>query len=170
MGVSFLVSGSPAAADVPDPCASYSWDVSQERALFAAQAVTLQTGNDAKLAPTLMANRLYALKLAPQPSVSFMVPPSKKVPIAGGFAGVFVLQVSASGVYRISGDSAFWVDVIAAGKLLETKDYQRQKGCNSPHKILEFELPAGVPILLELSSASSADVRVSITAAPLPKA
>jgi hypothetical protein len=63
----------------------------------------------------------------------------------------------------------FWIDAIAAGKILETKDYHGQRGCSSPHKIIEFELPASVPILLEFSSAGSPEVRVSITAAPLPK-
>jgi hypothetical protein len=117
----------------------------------------------------LLANRLYTLQLAAQPSVKFAVPPSKKVPIEGGYAAVANLLVSAASVYRVSGDSAFWIDVIAAGNLLESKDYQGRIGCSSPHKIVEFELPASVPILLEFSSAGSREIRVSITAAPLPK-
>jgi hypothetical protein len=168
-GLALALNASPASADLSDPCANYSWDVTEERALFAARALAAPGGKDTESAPSLLTDRLYLLHLAPQSSVAFAVAPSKKVPLEAGYAGIASLQVSAPGIYRVSGDSPFWVDAIAAGKTLETKDFQGQKGCSSPHKIVEFELPASVPILLEFSSAGSPDIRVSITAAPLPK-
>ena len=75
-------------------------------------------------------------------------------------------KIERSGLERAVADREI---VIAAGNLLESKDYQGRIGCSSPHKIVEFELPASVPILLEFSSAGSREIRVSITAAPLPK-
>jgi hypothetical protein len=169
IGLGIAVHALPASADLPNPCANYSWEVTHERALFAARALAAPGGKNTESAPNLLTDRLYQLHLAPQSSVAFAVPPSKKVPLAGGYAGIVSLQVSAPGVYRVSGDSSFWIDAIAAGKILETKDYQGQKGCSSPQKIIEFELPATVPILLEFSSAESQEIRVSVTAAPLPK-
>jgi hypothetical protein len=170
LGLGLVLSTFPAWAEPQDPCAGFSWDLSQQRAVFATAASGLTAGKDATAAPTLLANRLYGVQLLPQASVSFAVPPSKKVPAESGYAGLASVQVSASGLYRVSADTAFWIDIIVAGKVLEPKDYQGQKGCGAPRKVVEFELPASVPILLEISSAVSPEVRVSITAAPPPKA
>lgn len=156
-----------ARADVPDPCANYSWDVSHERALFASQAVAATAGGAAPLPITV--NRLYSLHLIEQGSVNFVTPPTKKMPVDPAFGGLASLEVATAGIYRVSGDSPFWIDVVVAGKALESRDYQGQKGCNSPHKIVEFELPAGVPVLLEFSNAGAAEIHFSVTAAPAGK-
>lgn len=157
----------PAVAQTADPCASYSWDVSKEHVLFASQP--LAAAMDGAMPAIVAADRLYSMRLAAQDSVSFQVPPSKKSPSDPAFAGLATLQLSVPGIYRISGDSSFWIDVIVAGKVVESKDYQGQRGCSSPHKIVEFELPAALPVLLEFSSASNPEIRFSVTAAPPPK-
>lgn len=165
LGLSLVACAAPVWADLQDPCAGFSWDVSRERAVFATQPARLAGGKDAASAPALLADRLYTIQLFPQSSVSFVVPPSKKIPVEAGFAGLASMRVPLSGIYRVSGDSSFWIDVIVAGKIVDTKDYQGQKGCSTPHKIVEFELPASVPVLLEVSSAVEPEIRVSVTAA-----
>lgn len=167
LGTWLTIGPVPALAQTVDPCASYSWDVSTEHALFASQP-TPAIAEGASTAH-ITVDRLYLMHLAVQSSVAFAVPPTKKVPTDPAFAGVATLQMSAPGLYRISGDSPFWIDVIVAGKVVESKDYQGQRGCYSPHKIVEFELPAAVPVILEFSSASNPEIRFSVTAAPLPK-
>jgi hypothetical protein len=158
---------SPARADSADPCAGYSWDVSQERALFGSQAMTAIDGGATPASVTM--NRLYAMHLAVQGLVNFASPPSKKIPADPAYAGLATLELSTPGTYRISGDSSFWIDVVVAGKVVESRDHQGQKGCNSPHKIVEFELPAAVPVLLEFSGASTPEIRFSVTATPSAK-
>jgi hypothetical protein len=156
----------PALADGTDPCSEFSWNVAQERALFASPAAGLTMGAGTDPAPLLVTNELYSVRLQPRSSVNFTVLPSKRMPVEAGYAGQFSLQIPAAGVYRISGDSAFWIDVVVAGKIIDSKDYQGQKGCTAPHKIVEFTLPAAVPIVLEVSSVLSQDIRLAITAAP----
>jgi len=169
LGLGLVVCASPLWGGAPDPCTGFSWDVSQERAVFATQPAIVSGGKDASSVPSLLADRLYRVQLMPQSSVSFAVPPSKKSPVEAGYAGLASVQVPISGIYRVSGDSSFWIDVVVAGKILDTKDHQGQQGCNSPHKIVEFELPAAEPVLLEVSSAIDPEIRLSVTLAPAPK-
>jgi hypothetical protein len=166
-GSLLAICSAPVLAQTPDPCASYSWDVSQERALFASQP-TVAVAEGASSA-RITADRLYQMHLTVQGSVALPVPPSKKVAADPAYAGVATLQLGTPGTYRIAGDSPFWIDVIVAGEVLRPKDYQGQRGCSSPHKIVEFELPAAVPVILEFSSASAPDIRFSVTAAPIAK-
>ena len=67
----------PALAD--ESCVDFKWDVSQERALFAGSATSVQAAADPKSAPVLLLNRLYELRLAKQEQVSFAVTPGKKI-------------------------------------------------------------------------------------------
>jgi hypothetical protein len=63
----------------------------------------------------------------------------------------------------------FWIDVVQDGALLTAADFQGQHGCNSPHKIVVFELPGTRPFILQLSNAAPQSVRLTITATPARK-
>jgi hypothetical protein len=69
-------------------------------------------------------------------------------------------------VYRVSLEQPLWVDVIANGTLVPAKDFQGRPGCNAPHKIVEFTLPAQVPITLQFSSGGVSTVKVTVTRSP----
>jgi hypothetical protein len=66
-------------------------------------------------------------------------------------------------VYRISLDQPLWVDVIADGAMVPAKDFQGRRGCNAPHKVVEFLLPARVPITLQFSGGNASTVKVTVT-------
>lgn len=159
-----LLLGAGALAD--DPCASFRWDVSKERALFGSPAHPLTAGSDRSSAAVVEPDRLYELQLKPQDRVSFSVPPARTTPSDRSYAGLAALKISTSGSYRISADLPLWIDVAANGKLVRAKDYEGQQGCNAPHKIVVFELDASEPLLLQLSGASGAIVRLTVTRAP----
>jgi hypothetical protein len=165
-----LLAGSaamPALAD--DACAGFKWDVSKERALFAESAVPLAAGKDRASAPVIVPNRLYQLRLTPQDHVAFVTPPAKKMLSDGAYAGIAVLKIPASGSYRVAVDMSFWIDVVSDGALVTAKDFQGQHGCSAPHKIVEFELAAGQPFVVQLSGATADSVRLTITPSPVPK-
>jgi hypothetical protein len=163
--LALLLAGINAAA-ADESCVDFKWDVTQERALFAGTALPLVAGTDAKSAPVMLLNHLYALQLTPQDKVTFAATPGKKSPSPGSSAGIVTFRLPASGSYRIALDMPFWIDVVANGALVAAKDFQGQHGCNSPHKIVEFELPSTRPYLLQLSSAAPNGVHVTITATP----
>jgi hypothetical protein len=165
--VALAFSGIKAQAD--ESCVDFKWDVAQERTLFAGNADPLAAGTDSKSAPVVLLNHLYALQLSPQEKVAFAVAPGKKVPAPGSNAGIVTFKLPAGGAYRIAIDMPFWIDVVSNGALVDAKDFQGQRGCSAPHKILEYDLIGTRPFFLQLSNAKPDSVRVTITAAPARK-
>ena len=152
-----------------DECVDFKWDVAQERALFAGPATALTAGTDAKSAPDMQLGHLYELKLGTQDQVSFAATPGKKSPRTESNAGLVKFKIPVKGSYRVAIDMPFWIDVVQDGALLAATDFQGQHGCNSPHKIVVFELPGTRPFILQLSNAAPQSVRLTITATPARK-
>jgi hypothetical protein len=149
-----------------DACIDFKWDVQRERALFATAPIAVSAGSDLKSAPSLTPDHLYRIKLMAQSGVRFAAAPAR----AGGddaHAGLALLNLPADANYRVSLDLPAWIDVVSSGTLVQAKDFQGQHDCNAPHKIVEFELKAATPLILQLSHASAESVLVTITAAPV---
>lgn len=166
-----IVCGGPAAppARAADACRDFKWDVTKERALFALQATSVASGVDPKSAPSLVPNRLYQLQLKPQDQVNFAVAPGKNVPAGGGYAGIATIKISQPGSYRFALDAPLWIDVVSGGALLPAQDFQGQRDCDAPHKIVEFDLNGTPPFILQFSSSASETVRLTITPTPSRK-
>ena len=153
-----------------ESCVDFKWDVAQERALFAGSETPVSAGADAKTAPVLLLNHLYALKLAKQEQVSFAVTPGKKSPREGSsYGGLVTFKIPTGGSYRVAIDMPFWIDVVSDGALVAATDFQGQHGCASPHKIVQFDLLGTRPFFLQLSNAAPESVRLTITATPARK-
>jgi hypothetical protein len=149
-----------------DPCAAFSWDVHHERDLFSKQPVDLASGKAFADAPTLTPDRLYELELRAQPEVTFSAPPSRTWPEEATYAGMARLTVETAGVYRFALDQPAWVDVVAGGVVLQSRDSQGRDGCSTPYKIVEFALPAGKPLVLEFSASVTPAIRVTVSRSP----
>jgi hypothetical protein len=161
------VAAAPALSD--ESCVDFKWDVAQERALFAGSATPLSAAAEAKSAPVLLLNHLYELKLLKQEQVSFAVTPGKKSPREGSNGGLVSFKIPAGGSYRVAIDMPFWIDVVSDGALVAATDFQGQHGCNSPHKIVQFDLLGTRPFFLQLSNAAAQSVRLTIAATPARK-
>ncbi len=162
-----FAAAAPALAD--ESCVDFKWDVTQERALFAGAATPLAAGADPKSAPALLLNHLYELRLSKQEQVNFAAAPGKRSARAGSYAGLVAFKIPASGSYRVAVDMPFWIDVVSNGALVPADDFQGQRGCSSPHKIVQFELLGTRPFFLQLSNAAPESVRLTITATPARK-
>jgi hypothetical protein len=149
-----------------DPCAAFSWNVHHERDLFSKQPVDLASGKAFADAPVLIPDRLYELELRAQPEVTFSAPPSRTWPEEATYAGLARLTVETAGVYRFSLDQPAWVDVVAGGTELQSRDSQGRVGCSTPYKIVEFALPAGKPLVLEFSASVTPAIRVTVSRSP----
>lgn len=152
-----------------ESCVDFKWDVSQERGLFEGSPTPLAAGANPKSAPVLQLNHLYELRLTKQEQVSFAVAPAKRSPRADSYGGVVAFSIPASGSYRIAIDMPFWIDVVSNGALVEANDFQGQRGCSSPHKIVQFDLKGTRPFFLQFSNAAPDSVRLTITATPARK-
>jgi hypothetical protein len=147
-----------------DPCEKFSWNVAHERALFAATPQAIAAGHDAASAPQLAPERLYQLQLAAAGQVTLQLPPGKKPATDSTYAGLAHLSLQQPGSYRVSVDQSVWIDIVADGKMIDSADFQGRSGCQAPHKIVQYSLPAARELLLQLSGAPSAGVRLTITA------
>ncbi len=148
-----------------DPCAAFAWNVKQERALFAGPAREEHAGKTAASAPPIVVNRLYRLALAPQESVSFAAQPGKKALTDGAYAGLVKLHLARGGLYRVSLSQPFWVDLVQDGHLVASSDFTGARGCNAPHKIVQYQLAPG-DVVLQLSADVSPQVELAVTRAP----
>jgi hypothetical protein len=148
-----------------DPCTKFSWNIEHERALFATAPKAVAAGRDAATTPLLAPERLYQLQLAPQDHVALALPPGKQPKPDGIYAGMARLRLQQAGTYRVSVDQPLWIDVVADGKMIDSADFQGRSGCLTPHKIVQYSLPAGRDLLLQLSGAVGHGVRLTITPA-----
>jgi hypothetical protein len=149
-----------------DPCSKFTWDVTRELAVMRQEPTPLHAGAKIEQAPIVEPEKLYDLKLDAQSDVTFPVVPGKPMLADGAHAGIVKFRVTKSGNYRVAMASAHWVDVVDGNKLIRSRDFQGQRGCERPHKIVEFTLPADRDLALQLSGATADHVLVSITAAP----
>jgi hypothetical protein len=161
-----LAVGAPCAA-AEDPCGEFAWDVRHERALFSQSPTVLTTAGSNNTTPAVAADRLYELRLLPAAQVSFVVAPlghhSKS---ADTYGGLVQLRLPSAGTWRISLSEPDWVDLVNDGVVLQTRDFQGRHGCNAPHKILRYELPADRALTLQLSGARAAVVRLVVSKDP----
>jgi hypothetical protein len=165
-GIAALLLGfSGAAAYADDPCAGFKWSVTHERALFAGNAQAVTAAPDAGSAPALAAEHLYDISLLPQATLALRVPAGTKSRFGGAFAGFTHLNIAAPGLYRISLDQPGWIDLVGEQGVIASSDFSGQHGCSAPHKVVQFELPAG-GLLLQLTGIAGAHVQLTLTPAP----
>jgi hypothetical protein len=165
-GVSLLLAGLlglwayPSYAD--DPCAAFKWNVTHERTLFAGTPESVAAGGDGASAPKLLPDHLYGLTLSPQDRITLSVPLGKKAQFDGAFGGVARLHVPTAGTYRIALDQSGWIDVVGEHGVIPSSDFAGGSACRAPHKLVQFELPAG-ELLLQLSGVGNAAVKLTVT-------
>jgi hypothetical protein len=152
------------AADA-DPCTTFKWDVSRELAVMKqtphALTAAVKPGGDV---PELTIGTLYILKLSAQGAVTFVASPAKARASAEATAGIVRFRTDKGGRYRVSITSGHWLDVVDHGRLVQSLDFQGHVGCEQPRKIVEYELPAGRALMLQLSGSKDTAIVMAITA------
>jgi molybdenum ABC transporter molybdate-binding protein len=163
--------GQAASAADTDPCNGFTWDVSRERAVMKqtprAVAASVKPGADV---PQIEPEKLYGVTLAGQSTVTFVATPGKPTLNDGARAGLVRFRVEKAGRYRVSISGGHWIDIVDGTQLVSSRDFQGQHGCERPHKIVEYELPAGRDLTLQFSGSTDAQVIVAITAVSAPAA
>lgn len=150
----------------PDPCTRFTWDVSHEAALMrqSAQVAAAASAPAAKL-PQLQLDKLYELRLAKQSDVRFAVAPARAATSDDARAGLVQFRTGEAGRYRIALSTRHWIDVVDGATVIESREFQSAAGCERPHKVVEFDLPAKRSLTLQLSRAPDAAVAITVTRA-----
>jgi hypothetical protein len=160
-----LALASIAAAHTDGGCDSFTWDLSREKAAMKASPTTafVITGLG-QVTGLLEPGRRYDATLVPQDQMKFPVPPARSRGGPDAKAGLLLFRSGKAGRYRIALTSRHWIDVLHQGKAVESVAHQDGSGCEWVHKVVEFELPANLMLVLQLSGASDEKVGLVITA------
>jgi len=138
-------------------------EYSRELQVMRATAVTLAAPLSASDSPPrLELERRYAISLLEQTQVSFRAGPARAARGANSRGGVFNFVTGLPGKYRITLTSRHWVDVIDGTVAVESVGHFGP-GCALAHKIVEFELPGGREMTLQVSGREDAIVGIAIT-------
>lgn len=163
-----LFPGARALAHEPttDGCGSVSNDDALELAVMRSPAIPITAGSNAReKLPGLTLDKHYAVSLVAQNQMRFAVKPQRASRTASQRGGALQFEVPAAGRYRISITSRHWIDVVDGKSVVESVDHHGP-GCDLVHKIVEFDLPAGRPLTLQLSGQDDAIVGLAITVSP----
>jgi len=146
-------------------CDAFTWNVSRELALMAQPATSIDTARGGR-ATLIETGKHYAMHLAPQADVNFALAPARSRNAQGAYAGLARFRVEHAGRYRISLTSRHWIDVVDGDHAIDTHDFQGRHGCDRLHKVVEFDLPQGRDLILQLSGDDAATADLAITPAP----
>jgi len=163
-----LVMGARVIAHEPttDGCGSVSSDDALELEVMRSPAIPITAGSNAgQNLPELTLDKHYAISLVAQDQMRFAVKPRRASRTASQRGGALHFEVPAAGRYRISITSRHWIDVVDGRTMLESVDHHGP-GCDLVHKIVEFDLPGGRPLTLQISGQDDAIIGLAITVSP----
>ncbi len=150
--------GAPVAA-----CRIGDWNMTAEWRLFQGEPRRVAAAKSAgSLVPDLETGRLWAIQLFPQAEVKFAAAPSRSLLAEGSFAGMARFRVPKSGRYRVTVDGPFWIDVFRGDQPFASVDFGGRHECPLFRKSIEYDLPAGETLTLQLGGAARREARVTI--------
>src|SRR5262249_51817973 len=131
--------GTAAAVPAQESCLDFKWDVATERLFFGSEARDVPSGKDPSRVPVVVPDHLYRIALLPKAQLKYAVPPGKQAS-TDTLGGIVLLNIARNGTYRVSLDLPIWVDVVGDDIRISPVDYQEQRSCDAPHKIVVFDL------------------------------
>lgn len=154
---------SPAfAADNADPCSTFAWPMTAERALLASAAHTqVKDGGFIERAPPLA----FHLALVHDNETRFALVPQKAPNPNGYGASIGIDSPAAEGDYLVTLSSEGWIDLIQNDASVASTAHSSAMKCPGMHKSVKFHLAAGAPLTLQISSAPAPEIDVAITPA-----
>lgn len=155
-------SGGVRAQALPAGCDTFSWDVEHELALLATPPTPLAAG-DGSAPAQIEIGTLYRVQLLAQDQVQLAARPGKPMLDDGAMAGLLTFRVPETGAYRVAITTGHWIDVVDAGQIVASTDFQGRRGCPLVHKIVAFDLPAGRDLVLQFAGGAAATADVVIT-------
>ena len=154
----------PVAANaLPPGCDTFTWDVSTELAALQGPSTPIDAGRGGDDVVRIDIGTRYDARLHPQAGVRLASRPGKPMLDDGAMAGLLTFGVPADGRYRVSITTGHWIDVVDAGEVVASLDFQGRRGCPLVHKIVEFELRAGRDLVLQFAGGAAAEAGVVIT-------
>jgi hypothetical protein len=159
-GLALIALAAGARAEDAAGCKALAWPLDQERSAFAGEKLE-NVGSGAARGP--WKEQTFALKLAPQESVTYKVPPGGKHPPKGkAFGGTVSFDAPAQAeLYYVTLSSEGWIDVVQNGAGIRSDAHTSAKECPGLRKSVRF--PVGsFPIVLQLSGVPADTIKIGI--------
>lgn len=163
LGVLMLHQAQPAFAD-DAACTNFNWPLETEIGwMAAADSEVIPSGGTISGVPA------KAVTLAMQPSDKLelaVVSGVKKQAVGPNkFSGWFkIANVEKAGLYQVSLSREGWIDVVQAGKLLDSTAFTGRRECSLLRKSVRYELPAG-ETLIQIVGAPADTIKITVKAA-----
>ena len=167
LGMPVLASGQEQHQHQADPaeCAKLPQDLKAVVAAMDGSGRKLESlATRSEMSPLAPALQRLDVALHPADRVSLTATPKTEKKAEGQtFAGFLAFSVPHDGNYRVSADTAAWIDVLDGDRVLERTKLNRRVQCGRVHKSIGFALKAGVTYWLQLSGSKTREVQLMIT-------
>lgn len=144
-------------------CGDFTADLHSELKLMSGQLTSITAGSSVADAAQIRAGVAYSVQLLPQHQVHFAVPPAQNRDGEGRSAGVLSLGDLPAGNWRISTDNPVWLDLVAAGQLLNSSSFEMKSGCPTILKTVVYAVPGTSPVVIQVNGATQPSVRILVT-------
>ena len=144
------------------PCKASGWDMTRELKAYAGDARPLASGSATWNIPVVWADTLYTLAFHPQDQVHFIQESPNAPRAPNAMAGLARFTVLTTSRYRVTVDTALWIDAVDATDIVKPSAYITWHQCPQFRKSVEYRLQAGQSILLQFSGASAGFAKVTI--------
>lgn len=138
-------------------------DAAADLALHAMETTLVQAAPDRGRAPTIVPDRPWEVELHPKETVSFIRPPGRDAEPAT-HAGLLRFRVPAAGRWRLALSDGSWVDLVDQDETVPSARHGGDGRCTRMHKVVDFDLPAAREVIIQVSGARAARLRLSLRA------
>lgn len=133
-------------------CAQYALDIREELAAMKEMPRRVTSLTERGVIPPIGPSRQpLSVTLHHSGSVALTTVPRRE----GPNAGLIPVVIPEDGRYRVSADSAIWIEVVRGSVRVEPVRFEMQTGCAALFKVVEYQLPQGVDYWIELSGNTS---------------
>ena len=166
--VGLLATVAPAAAlaqEAKPACAAQDASLPKEFAGWASKADLVSAAKAADLPKaTLVIGKAANATLHPTREVAYATQPEKP---GGSVAkgGMFDLKIDKAGTYNVSLGAGPWIDLLQAGKPLESTAHGHGPDCSSIRKMVAFNLQPG-SYVVQLSANADPTIAIMVTRQP----
>jgi hypothetical protein len=144
-------------------CSGFAFDLSRELALMSGSKQPIAAARRSEQRVAIEPGKAYQVTLVDQASVRLPAPAGKLTVAEGSHAGILHLMPIKSRTIRVTLDEPAWVDIVSAGKVIESTRHTGGHDCPSLRKSVEFDVVPEAPLVLQLSGSTEKTLTVLVT-------
>jgi hypothetical protein len=160
--LAFCLLALPARAEDATACRDFKWPLAIEKFWFAAGPAELKSG----AAVGELEEGAFTVALQPTGELHFALPPETKPKSDQPLGAILAFGgVPTPGTYQVTLSEEAWIDIVQDGSYQPALDFSGAHGCPDLRKSVRFAFTQA-PLVLQLSSASAASMKLAIRRLP----